>query len=79
MKGVLVFVFAIGLATRAHLLYGQEQERLILGYTGIELKEGKHSVNNNSTEMERSIDDGTEYEVTSDSATASPKFVLMVA
>jgi hypothetical protein len=36
--GVVVFLFAIVLASRAHLLYGEQQEKKFRGHSGIELK-----------------------------------------
>jgi hypothetical protein len=55
---VLVFLVAIGLATRAQLLYSDELTRQIPGYAaGIELKENTHNADYSSAESEICFED----------------------
>lgn len=58
IAGVVVFLFAIGLATRAHLLYGEEQDQS--SFEGIELGAGKrHSYG--SVESHESIESSSSF------------------
>jgi hypothetical protein len=82
LAGVIVFLVAIGLATREHVLFGQQPEqRRVLGYAGIELKEGgTPSIIYDSTEIKHITNDDVAGSTSDDdSDNTSPNVALLVA
>jgi hypothetical protein len=73
LVGVIVFLMAIGLATREHFLFGQQHEqRRVLGDAGIDLKEaGTHSFSYDSTEIGHMTNNDAAESISDDSDTTS--------
>ena len=85
LGGVLVFLIAIGLAARAHLLYCQRQQLQMMGYAGIELKGGGYTTSYDSTgiihtdELSQHGEEISLDERPANTTVVSPNFALMVA